>query len=191
MGVPHEHTAAGICSPGIRVAQGTGLPSWTRGDVTQKRRAPALGEGPHEALPSAKGLKLRPDWLIPAQDLEFHYARSSGPGGQNVNKVSSKVELRLLLAQTHALTSAQKRRLLARFPSHTTAEGHFLLSGDRHRSRAQNQRDVLERLARMLESIEHAPPPRIETRPTRASRERRLDQKRRRAAVKRQRRTAD
>jgi len=134
----------------------------------------------HE-LPIALG------WTLPASDLQIRAVRSSGPGGQNVNKVATKVELRLFLAQTHALTEAQKRRLRDRYPAHVTKDGDFLLSSDRFRSQARNQQDALERLAAMLLSIRRPPLPRKRTRPTRASKQRRLATKQRRSDIKRQR----
>jgi ribosome-associated protein len=129
-----------------------------------------------------------PGWTIPDDDIEVRYVRSSGPGGQNVNKVSTKVELRLNLSGTRLLSPGQKQRLSAAFPSHVTHDGHFVLSGDRHRSQVHNQRDVYQRLAEMLLSIRFPPKPRRATRPTRASKVRRVADKRARSDVKRQRR---
>jgi ribosome-associated protein len=114
--------------------------------------------------------------------------RSSGPGGQNVNKLSSKVELRLGLAATAALSPAQKRRLAAAFPSHVTRAGDFLLTSDRFRSRLQNERDVRERLAEMLLSVRFAPKRRVPTRPSRSAKKRRMADKRARGDTKRERR---
>ena len=133
-------------------------------------------------------IEVAPGWVIPAEDVEFHYVRSSGPGGQNVNKLSSKVELRLGLAATQALSPAQKRRLSAAFPSHVTRAGDFLLTSDRFRSRLQNERDVRERLAEMLLSVRFAPKRRVPTRPSRAAKKRRVAAKRARADTKRDRR---
>jgi ribosome-associated protein len=133
-------------------------------------------------------LQVAPDWVIPALDLEFSYVRASGPGGQNVNKLATKVELRLRLEQTTALSLAQKRRLSAAFPSHVSQSGDFIVTGDRHRSQLQNQRDVCERLSAMLLAIRRAPKRRIATRPTRAAKKRRMAQKRARGEVKRERR---
>ncbi|HEU4578176.1 MAG TPA: alternative ribosome rescue aminoacyl-tRNA hydrolase ArfB [Polyangiaceae bacterium] len=133
-------------------------------------------------------LHVAPDWVIPSEDLQLQSVRSSGPGGQNVNKVSSKVELRFALGATQALSPAQKRRLAAAFPSHVTRAGDFLISGDRFRSRLQNERDVYERLAQMLLSVRRAPPRRVPTRPSRAAKQRRLTAKRARGDTKRERR---
>ena len=133
-------------------------------------------------------LQVAPDWVIPSEDLQFQFVRSSGPGGQNVNKVSSKVELRFALGTTLALSPAQKRRLVLAFPSHVTRAGDFLISGDRFRSRLQNERDVCERLAQMLLSVRRAPPRRVATRPSRAAKRRRVADKRARGDAKRERR---
>jgi ribosome-associated protein len=130
-------------------------------------------------------LEVAPGWLIPSEDLAFSFVRSSGPGGQNVNKLSSKVELRFSLATTAALTAAQKRRLMAAYPSHVTRAGEFLLTGDRHRSQRQNERDVCERLVEMLLAVRFPPARRVPTRPSRAAKRRRVDAKRARGDTKR------
>jgi ribosome-associated protein len=136
-------------------------------------------------------LQVAPGWVIPSEDLEFQFVRSSGPGGQNVNKLSSKVELRFALSASAALSAAQKRRLALAFPSHVTRAGEFLLSGDRFRSRLQNERDVCQRLAEMLLSVRFAPKRRVPTRPSRAAKRRRVADKRARADTKRARRGSD
>lgn len=136
------------------------------------------------------GIELDAGWHIPEGDLVFRAVRSSGPGGQNVNKVASKVELRFLLASTRALNGAQKKRLSATFPSHVTLEGDFLVVSDRFRSQARNHADVCERLAEMVRSIRRPPRPRIATKPTRASKERRLVAKHQQAERKRRRNVA-
>lgn len=133
-------------------------------------------------------LQIAPGWAIPAEDLEVAFVRSSGPGGQNVNKVATKVELRLALESTEALTSGQKRRLLAAYPSHASSDGVFILTSDRFRSQALNKRDVEERLVEMLLAIRTPPRPRVPTRPSRRAKARRLADKRARGETKAQRR---
>jgi ribosome-associated protein len=132
-------------------------------------------------------LQVAPGWVLPAADVELDFVRSAGPGGQNVNKLATKVELRFKLKATRALTLGQKRRLAEAYPSHVTRDGEFILASDRFRSQLQNRRDVMERLARMLSEIRYPPRARVATRPTRASKARRANDKRARSQVKRQR----
>jgi ribosome-associated protein len=133
-------------------------------------------------------LLVAPGWVVPDGDLEYKFVRSSGPGGQNVNKVATKVELRLRLAGTGALSPGQKQRLMAAYPSHVCADGDFILTADRFRSQPRNQRDAEERLASMLLAIRIPPRRRVATRPTRAAKARRLSAKRARGEAKAQRR---
>jgi ribosome-associated protein len=133
-------------------------------------------------------LNVAPGWVIPAEDLDLKSTKSSGPGGQNVNKVATKVELRLKLGATRALTLGQKNRLMKAFPSHVTLEGEFVLSSDRTRSRLHNQRDVEARLVEMLLAIRQPPRPRVATRPSRSAKARRVADKRARSDIKQRRR---
>lgn len=133
-------------------------------------------------------LKVDSDWSIPGSDLEFRYVRSGGPGGQHVNKVSTKVELRFKLHETRALSPAQKRRLREAFPSQVTGTGDFLVTSERHRSQRQNRQDALEKLAERLRGIRHPPRRRIPTKVTRRAKRRRLESKRHHADIKKQRR---
>ena len=131
------------------------------------------------------------DFAIPARDLRFHYARSGGPGGQNVNKVATKAELRFKLANSSALTSAQKVRLERTYPAHVTQGGDFVLTSDRFRSRQRNEEDTLNRLANMLRRVRHPPKPRVATRVPHHQKVRRVEQKRIRSAQKRMRSRPD
>lgn len=133
-------------------------------------------------------LQIAPGWAIPAEDLALSFVRSSGPGGQNVNKVATKVELRLSLRTTSALTAGQKQRLSAAYPSHVSADGELILTSDRFRSQARNKRDVEERLVSMLLAIRVPPRRRVPTRPSRAAKARRVADKRARGEAKAQRR---
>lgn len=136
-------------------------------------------------------LKVDSDWYIPRSDFEFRYVRSSGPGGQNVNKVSTKVELRFKLAESQALNPAQKRRLCEAFPSHVTSIGDFVVTSDRHRSQQLNRQDAWDKLAQWLRGVRRPSRRRIATKASKSSKRRRLANKRQRAGIKRQRRFVD
>lgn len=126
--------------------------------------------------------------MIPASDLSARFVRSGGPGGQNVNKVSTKVELRFALDRTDCLSEGQKARFRALFPSAITQGGEVLLFGDEHRSQALNLEAVRQRLKSMILSARRPPRARRPTLPSRAAKQRRRDEKRRRGLIKKQRR---
>ncbi len=136
-------------------------------------------------------LPLRDGVTIEDSELEVRHMRSSGPGGQNVNKVSTKVEVRLDLNQTRKLTDGCKRRLGSRFPAHVSLAGDFIVASDRFRSQQLNQDDALARMRQMILSVWLPPQPRKKTKPTRASTRRRISDKRFRGERKRERRRMD
>jgi ribosome-associated protein len=122
---------------------------------------------------------------IPDDELVERFVRSSGPGGQNVNKLSTAVELRFDAANSPSLPDAVRARLLAKRDRRITDEGVIVLSAQRFRTQDRNREDARERLAELIRSALVAPKPRVATKPTRASKERRLTSKRERASVKR------
>jgi len=124
---------------------------------------------------------------IPDEELEWKFIRSSGPGGQNVNKVASAVQLRFLLPQNTSLPAAVRSRLQRLAGQRLIDDGTILLSAGNERSQEQNRRAALERLADLVRAALIEPKIRKKTRPTRASKERRIDTKKRRAGTKRQR----
>ena len=136
-------------------------------------------------------LRLDRNWCIPEADLQFRFVRSPGPGGQNVNRVATKVELRFKLAQSAALGPQQKRRLAQSFPAHFTRGGDFILTSNRYRTQQRNLQDALEKLGQMIRSIRRPAKCRVPTGPTKASRRRRVETKRQRGELKRQRRSDD
>ena len=124
---------------------------------------------------------------IPDEELEWKFIRSSGPGGQNVNKVASAVQLRFLLPQNTSLPAAVRSRLQRLAGQRLVDDGSILLSARTERSQEQNRRAALERLADLVRAALIAHKIRKKTRPTRASKERRIDTKKRRAGTKRER----
>jgi len=129
----------------------------------------------------------RPPLLIPDQELEERFVRSSGPGGQNVNKVASAVELRFDVRASATLPDAVRERLLARRDRRMTAEGVLVIQAQRFRTQERNRDDARQRLHALVEACRDAPKKRVATRPTKGSVERRLGSKRERAQVKRER----
>jgi ribosome-associated protein len=125
---------------------------------------------------------------IPDDELEWSFARSGGPGGQNVNKVSSKANLRWHLAQNTTLPPEAKARLIGQQRRRITTEGDLLIVSQRYRDQERNRQDCLDRLREMVLAALEAPKRRKATKPTRGSRRRRLAEKRRRSATKEQRR---
>ncbi|ODS63604.1 MAG: peptidyl-tRNA hydrolase [Arenimonas sp. SCN 70-307] len=135
-------------------------------------------------------LEITPTLSIPDGELVERFVRSGGPGGQNVNKVSTAVELRFDIANSPSLPAEVKARLLARRDRRITAEGVLVLSAQRFRTQDRNREDARARLAALVAAATVAPKKRVATRPTRGSTERRLGAKRERASVKRQRSAA-
>jgi ribosome-associated protein len=121
---------------------------------------------------------------LPEQDLQFQFVRGSGPGGQNVNKVATAAQLRFDLAGTQALSPAVKQRLRALAGHRVTVEGALLIVARNHRTQEGNRREALQRLADLVARASVEPIPRRATRPTRASKLRRLDVKRERKHTK-------
>jgi ribosome-associated protein len=121
---------------------------------------------------------------VPLSELEFVFARSSGPGGQNVNKVNSKVQLRWNLAATQTLPPAVAQRFRTLNRGRITDDGLFLLVGQQFRDQPRNKADVIERLRELLVAATRVPKTRRPTRATHGSKLRRLDAKKRRSSRK-------
>jgi ribosome-associated protein len=125
---------------------------------------------------------------VPRRELRFSYARSSGPGGQNVNKVNSKVQLSWKPSDSEGLPDEVLQRLLVQQRNRINKLGELLITSERYRDREKNVDDCLRKLQGMLVRAARRPTPRKATKPTRGSQERRLREKRARSETKTQRR---
>jgi ribosome-associated protein len=132
-------------------------------------------------------LRLTPSIAIPEHELGERFVRASGPGGQNVNKVATAVELRFDVVNSPSLPEALRQRLLARRDRRLNDDGVLVILAQRFRTQDRNREDARQRLVTVLQSALKPPKPRIATKPTRGSQERRIASKRERAAIKRNR----
>lgn len=128
---------------------------------------------------------------IPDEELSESFVRSSGPGGQNVNKVASAVELRFDVANSPSLPDAVRERLLARRDRRLTNDGVLVISANRFRDQAKNRADARDRLAEIIRAATFVPKKRVATKPSRAQKERRLNDKKVRSSHKRGRAKTD
>jgi ribosome-associated protein len=130
-------------------------------------------------------IEAAPGIFIDESELSEEFVRASGPGGQNVNKVSSAVQLRFDAARSRSLPDNVRARLLRLAGSRATNEGVIIIDARRFRSQDRNRQDARERLGELIRrAAEPPPPPRRKTRPTRSSREKRLVGKTKRGSVK-------
>ena len=121
---------------------------------------------------------------IPAAELRVSFARSSGPGGQNVNKVETKVELRWRPAESSALNQRDREWLLRRLSSKLTADGDLIVTSSRTRDQNRNREDARTKMARLIAAALERPKRRRRTQPSGASVRRRLEEKKRRGRIK-------
>jgi ribosome-associated protein len=130
-------------------------------------------------------LQVTDSITIPDSELDWSYARSGGPGGQNVNKVSSAVQLRFDVAHSPSLTDEIRVRLLVLAGRRLTKDGVLVILARSHRTQERNRADARSRLIDLIARAATPPKPRRPTRPTAASRRRRLESKAKRANIKR------
>ena len=129
-------------------------------------------------------LAIDPRLTIPASELSWQASRSSGPGGQHVNTADTRIQVRWSVRDSAVLSDFQRSRLLVALATRLTGEGEIILASDAHRSQRRNREDVAQRLAQLVREALVPPKPRKKTRPTKASRQRRLQDKKRRSQVK-------
>jgi ribosome-associated protein len=141
-------------------------------------------------VPSANSIPLAPGVFVPESALTYSFSRSSGPGGQNVNKLSTKAELRLSLAELPIPADA-KHRLADLAGARLTDAGELIIVADEHRSQSRNKSEALARLRELIVRALVRPKKRRPTRPSKGSVERRIEAKKREGARKRDRRTED
>ena len=129
-------------------------------------------------------IRVTPHISIDERELEERFIRASGPGGQNVNKLSTAVQLRFDVRRSPSLPDGVRARLERLAGKRLTRDGVLVITAQRHRTQERNRADALDRLVELIEHASIAPIARRKTRPTKASRERRLESKKRRATVK-------
>jgi ribosome-associated protein len=129
-------------------------------------------------------IRINDEVAIDESELRFEFARSSGPGGQNVNKVETKVRLLFDLGTTRSLSPGQRARVEKQLATRVTKEGVLQVTSQRHRSREANRRATVERFIALLAEALAEEEPRIRTRTPKAQRQRRLESKRRRSQKK-------
>jgi ribosome-associated protein len=135
-------------------------------------------------------IEITPSLSIDESELSFDYIRSAGPGGQNVNKVSTAVQMRFDLEGSSSLPEDVKSRLHRLARNRITEEGVLIIEAHRFRTQEQNRADALARLVALIQQASEPPKPRKKTRPTAAARAKRVDEKRQRGVIKQMRRSS-
>jgi ribosome-associated protein len=130
-------------------------------------------------------IQITPTITIDESEIQEHFVRASGPGGQNVNKVATTVQLRFDVANSRSLPDEVRKRLISLAGNRITEDGVLIIDARRFRTQGRNREDAIDRLVELIRSAAQIPKYRRQTRPTLASKTRRLETKRRDAGIKR------
>lgn len=136
-------------------------------------------------------IEITPTLHIPEQELQVEFVRASGPGGQNVNKVATAVQLRFDVTHSLSLPEDVKARLVKLAGKRLTADGILVIDARRYRSQERNRQDAVQRLVNLVHKALATPKTRQPTKPGSASRQQRLEEKKRRSEIKRSRQPVD
>ena len=134
-------------------------------------------------------LYVSPTLSIPLSELRFKFRRSSGPGGQNVNKLNTSAELQFDFVHSAVLSDEQRQQIAEKLTARLNSTGALSIQSERFRTQGRNRSDCLNKLAALLAEALKTPPKRTKTKPSRAAQARRLDSKRRHSDKKKSRRT--
>lgn len=137
------------------------------------------------------GLHISSTWTIPAREIELTFVRAGGPGGQNVNKVASKVQLRFNVRDAASIPDGLRSRLLHKLGPRLTADGDLLVSSSVYRDQPRNRDAAMERLRTILSDALRRPKRRVPTKPSTGAKEQRLTAKKKRGSLKRERRLVE
>jgi ribosome-associated protein len=138
-------------------------------------------------------ISITPTISLPEDEIQLEFVRAAGPGGQNVNKVATAVQLRFDVRRSPSLPDDVRQRLFRLAAKQITNAGVLIINARRYRTQDRNRRDALARLVALIRKAAEKPVPRLKTKPTQGAQRRRLDAKRRQSDIKRQRgaKTAD